>query len=344
VSETGKASRIITVNMDITLDGDTETSIYHREGTPGNYHYVKVRDAELTDADKTQYATDGIFTAMATGPVKDLQNVFVWVDHHGEGPLTGGASRTAPAGFAAGTTEGYSEYRLFVKKNQQIGKINLMFIGKQLDEDGEENDLRDCMSIELYGAGPKGASTGTQGREQKITRNANFSTVIVDENGIGTTTPHILNNVAASNGLLSFSTRYAKNQWDKYKALVLGKNITIDAEASAGVNEFPANVTTDNPWSDLGVSSLVHVTNNSLLIMNDHSKITGFYSTSTNQVPIRTQESVTNYFYMRGGTITGNIVASGVIKAHPNTNVVNTGGVIDGNTNKTGSKKNGIYR
>jgi hypothetical protein len=105
------------------------------------------------------------------------------------------------------------------------------------------------MSIELYGAGPKGTMTETQGREQKITRNPDF---------LDTSTR--LNNVSKSSGFLSLATRESKaEKWQKYKALVLGKNITIDAETSAGNNEFLSTVTPGNPWSILSINNLVFV-------------------------------------------------------------------------------------
>ncbi|MDR1231086.1 MAG: chitobiase/beta-hexosaminidase C-terminal domain-containing protein [Spirochaetaceae bacterium] len=322
VAETGKTSRTIAVSLNITLDQTTETSIYHREGTEGAYHYVKVRDAKLTAADRTAQSTTASLEAMETGPVTDLQNAFVWVDRHGEA----GDNHN---GYENGTTEGYSEYRLFVKKSQEIGKMCFMIVntpGKRISSKWQDIDLRENISIELYGAGLPGVTTTTQGREQKITRNATFSTdpAVQALNGTGN---------GVKSGFLSVTNNYTA----KYKALVLGKNITIAGDGSNN----PVSISGEGPWKMLAASTLIYVAANGMLIMHDHSKVTDYYTEeaySPIQVAEVTSGGIFGKFYMYGGIITGNTFGNsvGVIKAfHTETSPVIflKGGIIENNTN-----------
>jgi hypothetical protein len=280
VDEAGKISREIAVSLNMTLDQATETSIYHREGTEGTYHYVKVRDAALTDADKTPSAVGGEtdFEAFTTGAVTDLQNAFVWVDHHGLGG-------TGHNGFESGTTEGYSEYRLFLKKSQQIGKMGfIIYNGAQ--------DTRDNMSIELYGAGPVA-------KQLNITRNPTYSV---------SRSAQMLNYQSGANGFISLVDTETYRPSIRYKALVLGKNITIDAEGSA---ENPFTQSGNGPWRTLRVECLIDVGINSMFIMNNDSMLTGCYDllADSSFSTIKLGENAdSGEFYMNGGTIADNII------------------------------------
>jgi hypothetical protein len=305
VTEEGKDPRTIAVSLNITLDPDTETSIYHREGEPGNYRYVKVRNAELTSADTTNHAhsTRNDFAAFDEGTVKDLQNAFVWVDHYG----LGGDSNT---GFADGTTEGYSEYRLFLKKSQQIGKIGLMF-------NNRGGDARNNMSVELYGAGRPGT------KELKITRNTIYS---------NESRTFVLNHT--SSGMDGFITLKSNN---KNKALVLGKNIIIDAE---GIAE---DITTQfrgsgemTGWYAMSVTYLICINDNSMLIMNNHSKLTGCYVPSGNYGPVYLGDNDDGQFYMYGGAITGNTCQYIVYGLKANIHII--GGTTTGNAASNGNE------
>jgi hypothetical protein len=303
VSETGKASRIITVNMDITLDGDTETSIYHREGTPGNYHYVKVRDAELTDADKQNYAgftdtTQYDFAAYTVGPVIDLQNAFVWVERHGDGGTVWG-TETVPSGFANGTTEGYSEYRLFVKKDQQIGKIRLSFLNNYGSFANNqlmgENDTRDSISIQLYGA-------GSSGTEKKISRSGEY-TLEVDANNKMYALNY--NSDSSADGLITLARlpNTSDSYTHKYKTLILGKNITL-----YGDGETEPVTGSGGAWRTIRVETFIRINENSIVIMEPNAKITNFYSKVARGIAHLASASAR--FYMRGGEITGNTIAA----------------------------------
>jgi hypothetical protein len=278
VSENGKDSREIAVNLNITLDQTTETSIYHREGVPNAYYYVKVRDAALTEADRTNYINENYaFIAFDEGTVRNLQNAFVWADHYG----LGGNNHT---GFENGTTEGYSEYRLFLKKNQQIGRITFVIVNEQ-----KLNDTRDNMSIELYGAGLAGQ------KKLEITRNDSYCTSRTTQSFNYDTTQSFIT-------LGKFN-----NASTKYTTLVLGKNITINAKASA---TDPNTASGSTLWAVLRAVTLFEVYNNSMLIMNNNAKITGYYNTA-NLSPITVSNSTSGKFYMYGGEITGNFMVSG---------------------------------
>jgi hypothetical protein len=309
VAEDGKDSRTIAVSLEITLDPSTETSIYHREGVPGAYYYVKVRDAELTAEDKTQYtATNIAFTAFSPdeNSVTTLQNALLWVDHHGVAGENG-----TPVGFENGTTEGYSEYRLFVKKSQQIGKFNFVGYGSTAPDSEKAN-----ISIELYGAGPFGLTPTTQQREQKITLDKNFTSgsntqwINVYGGATGEITP------IGSSGFISLTFTGYMNYNCKYKALVLGKNITIDAEKIA----FASG--TSNAWGAIGATYLIEINTRAMVIMNAHSKLTGYVgadSGTTKALVVVKSSSPSNAanngrFIMYGGAITDNKVNDGVVE------------------------------
>jgi hypothetical protein len=322
VSEAEKASRTIPVKLNITLDGETETSIYRRTGTPGAYQYEKVRDAALTTADnKNYFDTSYNFEAYETKPVKDLQNAFVWVDHHGEQGRTYSSGQAAPAGYANGTTEGYSEYRLFLKKNQQIGKIALAYGGI-----AAANDNRDCISIELYGAGSPGSTEKTIKRdEQKVSSNIIMGKVA-------------LNSTTGQNGLIS---TFNKGK-PKYQALILGKNITVSGDGEA----VPFGV--GSVWDNqVKIKNLIYIYKNSTLIMREHSKVTGYYyitAMSYAMAPIFLDDA-TSRFYMRGGKITGNTVHAevGVVAVKSLTTTVDwvyavSNAKIEGNTPESANR------
>jgi hypothetical protein len=289
VSEDDKEPRIITVNLNITLDPDTETSIYHREGAGTSedpYYYVKVRDAELPNTD----IVNASFTAFESGEVKDLQNAFVWVDRYGEG----GASNT---GFANGTTEGYSEYRLFLKKSQKIGKMGLQFTNS-------DSDTRDHMSVELYGAGQPGS------KELKITRDDGYSTDIQLQ---------MLNYISSIEGFISL-------RGIKYATLVLGKNITIDAEGiSTDINTQFLSAG-GGTWRSMLVSYLIYVEQQKeMIIMHDYSKLTGCYVPISSHLycpiylgwPSTSIAATMSKLHLYGGAITGNIVGGIIIHGKP---------------------------
>jgi hypothetical protein len=285
------------------LDQTTETSIYHREGEPGAYYYVKVRDAALPATD----AMNASFIAFTQGAVRDLQNAFIWVDHYG----LGGDSHE---GFADGTTEGYSEYRLFVKKSQKIGKLSFMIIN-------ESETARDNMSIEFYGR-------GNPGQELMITRD--------DQQWGGTSTRLNYRASPAAGGWISLVPRIT----EKYKALVFGKNITLDG----GGIDYPVTGTNESVWKQAAINTFIYLHLNSLGIMHDNSKITGYYNT-TGSTPINVDRGENGKFYMSGGAITGNVMASGkgaitALNATTNgPNVFITGGTIS-NELPTGGSNN----
>jgi hypothetical protein len=335
VSEPSHTSRVITVALALSLDTDTDTTIYHREGEPGNYHYVKVRDAKLTNADKTNYAYTGAapdFTALTIGPVTDLQNAFVWVDHHGSNESVNATLAVDSFASATPSTDGYSEYRLFVKKNQEIGKINLMFINSKAEIEQTygydvDTDLRNYMSIELYGAGSSGGQ-----REQTIKRSTVFS--VMANTQMFNYTP----NKAGFIGLVDSSSLGIGNvemfeNIQRHKALVLGKNITLagDGEdAPFGTSPGLGSGQASDCGKVLGASALIGLEMNALVIIDNGAKITGYYGSNC---PI----NVSKYgkLYLKGGAITGNTLTG-------NTYLINKGSsgtVIEGNTdtaNNTG--------
>jgi hypothetical protein len=318
VKESGVVKQTIAVRLNMTLD-DTEASIYHRTGTPDAYRYEKVRDAALTDEDKVNmmFASSDYYyiEAFTPGRVRDLQNAFVWVDHHGVGGRTYSSGQAAPAGYANGTTEEYSEYRLFLKKDQQIGKIGLAYGGSTAVEDD-----RDCISIELYGAGVPGGS------EKTITRDPKYSTDLVK---------HTLNYVSTAKGLISTTN----NSKPKYQALILGKNITLSGDGPT----VPVTKSGAGLWAAMAMNRLIHINANSTVIMREHAKVTGFYSEilSYELAPIFLE--ATARFYMTGGTITGNTVGDSSAAIVVNTkdksgnwvSVDTAKAVIRGNTNSS---------
>ena len=325
VAEAGKASRTVTVNLNITLDPDTETSIYHREGTPGAYRYEKVRDAALTAADKKNvaYPYDYDFTALTLGPVTDLQNAFVWVDKHGVGGGTIGSG--APAGYANGTTEGYSEYRLFLKKDQQIGKLILSFVNSKANNNKTESDTRDWFSIQLYGA-------GTSGTEKKITRNTEFVSEYGDDITLNYTNTKV-------DGFITLDRNTTvSSEYHKYKTLVLGKNITI-----YGGENYPVYLASYGGTSADKIQYFFTIVYNSTLIMEEGSKLTGYQVASGKDGYLIELKNTSSKFYMRGGTITGNEMGSvqggsRIIKLNKPSNtgvVIQTGGTISGNSYNT---------
>jgi hypothetical protein len=268
-----------------------------------------VRDAVLTDDDKLIVSkTDNrSYQAYTEGPVTDLQNALVWVDHHGEGGGTWGTNNV-PAGYASGTTEGYSEYRLFLKKDQRIEHIVLSLLKQMGDLTGDwmngyqmtEKDTRDCISIQLYGAGVPGA-------EKKITR---VATPIQGQEDVRTL--NYSNDTIGPKGLISLyrnAVASVSGYQNKYKALVLGKNITI--WGGGGANDLVIGPTNtgygDNPWGMMGVGNFLNIGANSTVIMEEHSKITGYYTQLMNtNTPVLITDA-TARFYVKGGIITGNV-------------------------------------
>jgi hypothetical protein len=118
--------------------------------------------------------------------------------------------------------------------------------------------------------------------------------------------------------------------------LALENNITI-------AGKYNGNETDDSKFSDLiTVRYLVRINTNAILIMRNGSKLTNFYGNSDNVVVcIRSQVGVDEYgtFEMQGGSITGNVINSGVtsasiVWAYTSRCVFNkTGGIIDNSPN-----------
>jgi hypothetical protein len=268
------------------------------------------------------------------GRVKTLQDAFVWVDKYGVG---GGVWNTnnVPAGYGNGTTEGYSEYRIFLKRDARIDKIVLSL----LEQRGEskfvnwvpvltEKDTRDCISIELYGAGVPGSA------EKTITR-------VVDP--IMNEPARALNYSTETRGLISLHREGEVGAIDtgyqpKYKALVLWKNITIMAGGASDPVVGPGQRdAASNLWGKQGIGNFLTIGANSTVIMNAHSKIRGYYAPISGSPVLITHD--TARFYMYGGIITGNAskanstnpvsVESGIVL---NNVFSNQGGTVDNMT------------
>jgi hypothetical protein len=296
-------------------------------------------------AANTKYA----FEAYHEGPVTDLQNALIWVDRHGVGGTTWGTG-TVPAGWANGTTEGYSEYRLFLKKDQQIGKLTLSLIASEGDFTydssqgeylGTETDKRDSISIQLYGA-------GTAGTEKTITRNPEYATQYRKQY-------QAYNDISTEDtGLINLSRQRGSSINDyvyKYTALILGKNITLKGGGTTdpfGPSGFSGYAT--NPWYILGVTNLIALSYNAVLIMEDDSKITGYYDTADTRGSTPILLVYRSKFYMKGGTITGNTMDSGKGVVHTSNSdadaapyIKKTGGTVTGNSNNTVTKQSSSY-
>jgi hypothetical protein len=160
-----------------------------------------------------------------------------------------------------------------------------------------EADTRDHISIELYGAGRPGEA------EKKITRVSN---------PIQNTTTRALNSEsgnASGKALITLYRSGSNNLYtDKYKALVLGKNITLTAPDGDTFTKSTGNLT--NPNVMMGITSFLYVDMNSMVIMEPHSKITGYNSAlGSYYTPVVLgpgSYTPNSKFYVRGGTIDGN--------------------------------------
>jgi hypothetical protein len=295
VSEDGKDPVTLTVHLELTLP-QAATIYQNVAGT-----WTRIAAAWTQSEITTQYNNGKTNNTQTTGgatltegPVTDLQNAIAWVDAYAVG---GDGSN-----LAAGTTEGYSQYRIFIKKDEKIGKVFLRF------------NTADYVSLELYGAGTPGVA------ERRIALNHNFNT-----------TAHILKSgkVDSEHGLITLYHR--ENQ--KNKILVLGKNITIDGE------DFELTATA-NPKSidkTLDIRSLLYAGKNGAIIMRPYSKITGYFSKKAGWCVVYVTGD-SSYYYMQGGEISGNKLSRessffGVIYLNSGgTNFVYTGGTITGNT------------
>jgi hypothetical protein len=302
VSEPGKTPVTVTVNLELTLP--QEATIYKKV----NGQWEK-QDAELTqDLINKNYTYNKQGTAddrkmrghlaLTAGPVRDLQNAIAWVDAYAE-------SGTGTA-LVPGTTNGYSQYRILIKKDEKIGRVALRF------------NTADYVSLELYGAGLP--DSPQKNMERRISLNHSFNTL-----------DHLLNwstNIVQMGFITVFHNRNTN-----YKILVLGKNITIDGENY--------ELTVNNPTAIdniLGFQSLLYAGKKGAIIMRPHSKITGHF-TKRGFTPVNLNYG---YFYMQGGEISGNRVRETMgcviyIDNWEGEPFVYTGGTVAGNTASDGS-------
>jgi hypothetical protein len=292
--EKGKKPVTVAVNLDITLD-DTGSTIYKKE----NGRWNKVREALASTAIPENYADIGqakSFTFFTPGRVEDLWHAFIWVDQFGTGG-TGEADETNGLLDHSRTKKDYSRYRIFIKKDQGIGKAILKFLNK------------DYISVELYGAGRPGAV------ENKIMRDERINT----EGVYISPSQYILNptSIDAYGGLITVGGDYNPNTETRHnKALILEKNITLD-----GRNEdFDAAVNVNNTYSRLDVYQLLSVGVKAAAIMRPYSKITGVKGVTTLYCHIAaigmTGESYYGFpaaLYIQGGAIVNNSVSRGII-------------------------------
>jgi hypothetical protein len=231
-------------------------------------------------------------------PVTDLETAFGWLPFNAE-------SGTG-LNLVGGTTAGHSEYRIFLKADQLIGKSQLIYPAGI-----------NYVSLELYGAGVPG------GAERTIKRNPSWNQNFFYE---------ILNNNQSIryDGLISLIDFSGGRT-----IFILGKNVTLHG------NDEVTDMGTG--MNQIGVQYLLYVSSSAdnVVIMRDHAKITG-YNTSTASryyVPIYIDTSSTTYrtvFYMEGGEISGNIFGTGAgvafLRSTNRNSFYKTGGVITGNT------------
>jgi hypothetical protein len=301
VSEEDKQPVTLTVNLELTLP-QTATIYQKKDGK-----WEKINAALTQEEINANYSGGsgankniGAIT-LTPGTVTNLQNAIAWVDINAK---SGNGENLEP-----GTTDGYSQYRIFIKRDERIGKVFLRF------------NTADYVSLELYGAGVPGAA------ERRVSFNQEFIT-----------TDHVLKKQHGNKpgSVYGFITVYHEDN-EKYKTLVLGKNITIDGEnieltwTHTGISQSFDYI--------LGIQNLLYAGNKAAIIMRPHSKITGYYTQQYNNSVIDCRSS--SVFYMQGGEISGNRVnwystkgtPNGVIQLyHAESNFVYTGGTVTGNT------------
>jgi hypothetical protein len=277
VSEEGKSPVTVNVNVEVNLPEDA--TIY--EKTDGKWK--KVDDPQIPSSYLTNTYKDKGSAALTEGKVRDLQNAIAWVD-------TNAKSGTG-ADLEEWTTKGYQEYRIFIKKNELIGRIILKF------------NAASHVALELYGA-------GKPGMERHVSLNHEFNT-----------TAHTLNHKNNTYSNMGFITVYRDDNTNP-KTLVLEKNITIDGRKWNGSNFEEFELTGDNGTIDkvLSFRSQICVKNNpNTLIMRPHSKITGHYTKANNEahpvvdMSLSAANSNLARFYMDGGEISGNNLAKAPI-------------------------------
>ncbi|MDR2343522.1 MAG: hypothetical protein LBD86_03215 [Spirochaetaceae bacterium] len=293
-SEEGKAPVSITVNLKLTLPEDT--TIYHKEDGKwtriedagitedirlNNYRYKGPSGTSTTAANKLK----GGYLTLTAGPVKTLQDAIAWVDTY--------AQSGTGTGLVPESTAGYSEYRIFIKRDELIGRINLKF------------NTADYVSLELYGAGLPGKM------ERNVKLNKDWS---LSDNNVSF--DHILNFSNGSNnkGLITIPCYTSTSPETRYRIFALGKNITLDGD------NIPMNSEGDYAKGGisytLGYDNLIWVDRYSTFIMGPHSKLTGANGTSGNCTAIRIITKTDagsgpkgGCFYMLGGEISGNKVS-----------------------------------
>jgi hypothetical protein len=301
VSEAEKDSVTVAVTLAIKLE-DTSASVYKRVasdtgkfGNQGQYigdgdgysgqKYTYVREANTAETgNKTDQTNAGSSNAaeLTAGRVTDLWNALAWVEEYAaSGTSQDGLSQTPTS------TEGFQEYRIFVKRGDQQGsdtatmhRVNFKFAS------------RDYVSVELYGAGEGGK------HEVKITTKGE------------TLADKALNYHATAN--LGFFTIPRTGTGATYSgakptqtALILGKNVTL----WGGGTDTPFTGASGNKWYN--ANSLIYLSYDvGVLFMRGHAKITGFYSSATtpSMITLAANPNHKSKFYMQGGEMTGNTV------------------------------------
>jgi uncharacterized repeat protein (TIGR02543 family) len=314
VSEDGKAPVTVTVNLELTLP--TDATIYQR--VDGKWTRIA---AALTTTDiTTKYGKNQTLSSkprggltLTEGTVTDLQNALAYVNLY--------AVDGTGTGTEAGTTNGYNEYRIFIKKNEKIGNVHLNF------------NTKNYVSLELYGAGVPDSEA--KDMERHITLNHAFNTA-----------NHVLTLDKMSTSTHGLITLFCAS---KYQTLVLGKNITLDGRQETAPGEFKEFQfdydAVGNIAQTIGIQYLLSVNSVKTVIMKPHSKITGFY-TRHGKSPVDVSGTTGTCFYMQGGEISGNTITGsyntsnnvvGMIHLGNTDEVfVYTGGTITGNTNLNG--------
>jgi hypothetical protein len=273
VSEDGKAPLTVTVNLKLTLP--TDATIYHKV----DGKWTRIRDPQMTQAEiDKQYSYTGSANnnskygaaALTAGAVKDLQNAIAWVGLNAEAGSSGVISGWTNTDVSY---TGYSEYRIFIKKNELISKINLRFIDKTKTYNNANYYAsydKDYVALELYGAGlPHGAGMDT---ERHVSLNHDWNT---KDHGLN----YKVNGNNDRYGLISLS---AYPNASKHHILALGKNITIDGRKWNGSSfedfEITNNVSPASIDYTLSIRSLIDMNKNGVLIMRPYSKVTGYLS------------------------------------------------------------------
>jgi hypothetical protein len=336
VSEDDRAPVTVTVNLELTLPEDV--SIYHRKnfggdaGPDGYGKWTRVAEPTLTASDISSNFNGGTgnkrktgASTLTAGKVTDLQNAFAWFIIKAESGTGEGTEE--------GTTKGYSEYRVFIKRNEKIGKVYLI------------PKTAEYVSLELYGAGIP--STAQKNMERHITLNHAWRT----DDTSGTTVLFYRNgeNTINNSGIITFSIP-GNSRW---VTLVLGKNITLDGRKDVGTGGASVfekyTVTSGNGTIEQSLSfwRLLYVGTNKNVIMRPHSKITGYSTNKSGYSPVYvvgSSGSSRARFYMQGGEVSGNEQAfpdtfsnCGVISmGNGYSDFIYTGGTMTGNTGREG--------